>query len=634
MTRKLSVALGAIVGTLALVPSAQALTATPVWQCRGSAVYSSVAGQNRVEPIVANGNINTANGGNPDRAQCVDSETGAGNTPTQLGISPNFLGAVTGKALTTITPELGFAIAQKPTAEGRVEDLTLLIGAGDPTLGIGAANSTATATCTPGSLVPTFSGDSRVADLTLGGAPLPLDQLVIQLSALLAPLGALVEIKADERIQTADSLTIRALHVKILRAGTPLLDLVVGEAKVGGNGPVCDPAKQGGGSGNVCPPGSELDVERTLCIIRESTSGSSLGDIIVGRPFEGPSGGTVVPIDVARKRFPTAPCLKGTGAPRYAIVGTNSATGSPARTSLTGSSRSAATTTSAAAAATTAWRAAPVATSCRAASATTRRTARTATTHSTAPAATTASMAAPVATRSTPAYGADRTFGGAGNDAINIATQGPRATANCGSGSDKVRFNQKERARHPRLRDQVHDPRPLDANRRCAGGAVYSPAREPPRADQDVGRRGRRIPRGGADGRLRDERPRRLPAPHAAVVRRPRRRAVVVDVREVPEGAQPRTRPARHAAGRGGHRVLRAARCHAEGRRDDSPRHRPRGRARARAVLALCGRRRRRAGRRRPRDGAQAGAQARRAAVHRALARDVGSPQARRHVSR
>ena len=140
-----------------------------MWECRGSAIFASVSGNNRVEPIVANGNINTANGVSPDRAQCADSETGAGNTPTQLGISTDFLGAVTGKASTAINPDLGQAIDQKIAAEGRVEDLTLLLGASGPTIGVGAANATAAAGCVPGNTAPQFSGDSRVADLTLGG---------------------------------------------------------------------------------------------------------------------------------------------------------------------------------------------------------------------------------------------------------------------------------------------------------------------------------------------------------------------------------------------------------------------------------------------------------------------------------
>ena len=39
---------------------------------------------------------------------------------------------------------------------------------------------------------------------------------------------------------------------------------------------------------------------------------------------------------------------------------------------------------------------------------------------------------------------------------------------------------------------------------------------------------------------VRDDRPRRLAAPDAALVRRPRRRGLVLDLREVPEGPQPR----------------------------------------------------------------------------------------------
>ena len=448
MTRKLSVALAAAVGTLALVPSAQAFTTTPVWQCRGSAVYSSVSGQNRVEPIVANGNINTANGGNPDRAQCVNSETGAGNTATQLGISPDFLGAVTGKALTTITPELGRAIDQKPTAEGRVEDLTLLIGAGGPTLGVGAANSVARATCTAGSLTPTFSGESRVADLTLGGTVLPLDQLVTALSTALAPLGALIEIKADERIQTADSLTIRALHVKIIRGnGTPLLDLVVGEAKVGANGPVCDPSKQNdtGSLPGVCAPGSTYDPPRNVCVIPAGTGGSSIGEIIIGRPFQGPSGGTVIPIDVARRRFGRSACLSGSGAPKYAIVGTNrndriTGTNGPDRMLGRGGN--------------------DAISGGRGNDCLEGGTGRDVLSGSLGNDAVYGQAGNDALNgaggndrlsggngRDTinAGYGADRTFGGAGNDAINIATQGPRATANCGSGRDKVRFNAKEK---------------------------------------------------------------------------------------------------------------------------------------------------------------------------------------------
>jgi Ca2+-binding RTX toxin-like protein len=330
MNRKLLVVLAASAGALlSAVPSASAFTTQPVWQCRGSATYTSVSGQNRVEPIVANGNINTADGADPDRAQCVDSETGAGNTATQLGISPNVVGAITGKASTSIDPDFGKAIDQTASAQGRVEDLTLLVAQGGPTIGIGAANSFASGKCASGNLNPVFDGRSDVADVTLGGQMIPLDQLADQLTKVLNPLiGALVEIKVDERISTPTSLTINAIHIKVIRGTTPLADIVVGQAKVAAAGPVCDPTKQndGGNNGNgICPTGSVLDAVNNVCVIKGSTSGSSLGDVVVGRPFQGPSGGTVVPIDIARKKYGNSPCLGFAGNPKFAIVGTNKA---------------------------------------------------------------------------------------------------------------------------------------------------------------------------------------------------------------------------------------------------------------------------------------------------------------------
>jgi Ca2+-binding RTX toxin-like protein len=440
--------------TLAAVPAASAATSAPVWQCRGSAVWASVAGQKRVEPIVANGNINTANGANPDNAQCADSETGAGNTATQLGISPDFLGAVTGKAKTSIVPPLGPAIGQKPTAEGRVEDLKLLVGAHGPTLGVGAANSTATATCVAGSTTPVFSGDSRVADLTLGGTAIPLDRLLTELTKVLNPiLGALVEIKVDERIQTADSLTIRALHIKVLRdAGpAPLVDLVIGEAKVAANGAVCDPTKQNEGSGNpigqVCPPGSTLIVDRNLCIIPAGSGGSKLGEIIVGVPYAGPSGGQVVPIDVARKRYGNSPCLAFGGRPLFAIVGTNGAdriTGTNIADRIIGlggndkldggrgndciEGRTGGDNISGALG-------------------NDKLYGSSGNDHLNGGPGSDYMSAGAGNDTINAAFGRDRALGGSGRDFINVATAGPAASVSCGTGSDVARINNNERRR-------------------------------------------------------------------------------------------------------------------------------------------------------------------------------------------
>ena len=452
MTRRLLVVLATAAGMLIAAPAASAYTTLPVWQCRGSATFASVAGNNRVEPIVANGNINTANGASPDRAQCVDSETGAGNTATQLGISPDFLGAVTGKASTSIEPDLGRAIDQKVLAEGRVEDLSLLLGAGGPALGIGAANSAVAGSCVAGSLTPKLVGESRVADITLGGTPIPLDRLVDELTKVLNPLlGAVVEIKVDERISDSDSLTVNAIHIKILRGNTSLVDLVVGQAKVGAAGPVCDPEKQNDGSGTplgqVCPPGSQIVVERNLCVIPAGTSGSSLGEIVVGKPFQGPSGGRVIPVDVARKRYGNSPCLSGNGAPKFAIVGTNG------RDNITGTNiadriiglggndrldggrgndciegRTGGDNISGALG-------------------NDKLYGSSGKDHLNGGPGTDYMNAGGGDDTINAAFGRDRAIGGGGRDFINIATAGPAASADCGSGNDVARINNNEKGR-------------------------------------------------------------------------------------------------------------------------------------------------------------------------------------------
>ena len=447
MTRKLLVALAAVTGALCIVPSAQALTANPVWKCRASPTYASVNGQNRVEPIVANGNINTANGGNPDHAQCVNSETGAGNTATQIGIPQDVIGATTAQAKTEIVPELGKAIAQKPAAGAKVENLQVQIPAGSPSLlGVKAATSSATGTCVSGSKTPKLDGTSQVADLTVLGAPIPLDGLLGALTNALQPLGFLVDIKINEKVATGDSLTVRALHVKVIRGdtGVPVADIVVAESKVGYSGLVCDPDAQGDGK-SPCPPGSEYDPDQNVCIIRASTSGSSLGDIIVGAPFAGPSGGTVVALDVARRLFGRTPCLGGSGNPKFAIVGTNKAdriTGTNVADRIIGlggndkldggrgndciEGRKGGDTMSGGLG-------------------NDRIYGSSGKDHLVGGSGTDYLSAGSGNDTINAGFGADRVFGGSGIDFINVATAGPAATVDCGSGRDKVRVNRNEK---------------------------------------------------------------------------------------------------------------------------------------------------------------------------------------------
>ncbi|MGI9100619.1 MAG: hypothetical protein ACR2H2_19375 [Solirubrobacteraceae bacterium] len=451
MSRKLLGALSAVVGTLVLAPSAGAFTTPPVWKCRASPVYASINDGNRVEPIVANGQINTANGASSENAQCVSAEAGLGNTATQIGISQDFIAARTAGAVTTITPEVGRAIDQKVTSEAKVENLTIqLPQGGKVTIGVNVASSRATGTCVKGSKTPKLDATSQVAGLTLNGEPIDLDPLVKALDDLLQPLNPIIDIIPNEEIRTADSITRRALHIKILTAssGTSLVDAVLAESKVGGNGPICDESKQNDGSSipKACPKGSTYVVDRNLCIIPAS-SGSKFGEIIVGPPFAGPSGGIVIPLDLARRRYGRTPCLSGNGRPLFAIVGTNRAdriTGTNVADRIIGLGGN------------------DKLDGGRGNDCIEGRTGgdnmsgglgndkiygSIGNDHLNGGPGTDYLSAGAGNDTVNAAFGRDRVLGGPGRDFINIATAGPPASADCGPGNDVARINRNERKR-------------------------------------------------------------------------------------------------------------------------------------------------------------------------------------------
>jgi hemolysin type calcium-binding protein len=460
----------AILVSLSSAGSASAFTSPPFWKCRASAVWTSVADNNRVEPVLANGNPNTKGGVDPDHAQCVKAEAGANNLATPLGIPQSSVAAQSASAITDIDPEFGLALDQKVTSTAKVENLAIG-GLGSPAIGVGAALSEAKGSCAAGSLTPVLTGTSKVTNITLGGQSASLDQLLDQLSKGLAPLGMIADLKVNEQVKgttkDAESLIVRAVHLKVFRTaapgGTPVVDLIVAETKVSVNGAACDPDKQF--PFRVCPKGAVFEVTTSYCVIRETrdSNGKVITErIVVGRAFEGPSGGTVIPLTEARKKY-NSPCLKGSG-PQYAVIGTNKrdritgtnradrmlglggndsldggrgndcidgGTGSDRETGGIGNDRvygmSGKDTLTGnlgkdriiGAGGEDHLNGGPGADFLDGGAG-----------HDTIAAG----------------YGADRVFGGAGPDFVNIAQQGPRATANCGSGRDKIRLNKKERA--------------------------------------------------------------------------------------------------------------------------------------------------------------------------------------------
>lgn len=434
-------------GILLFAPAAEALTKAPVWKCRATSNWVSVNGGPRVEATVANGLPGRLDRPGTENAQCANAETGAGNLLQPLGIPGQSLAASTASAITNISPELGRAIDQRVGAIGQVEGLTL----GD-LLALGVATATATGTCTPGSIVPVLSGTSNGATL-LGGN---LDGLLSALAALLSGVLGPDTVTVNEQVRNGNSLTQRALHIKLLGAGgTPVLEIVLGEAKVGFDGPVCDPDQQGDFPPvRPCPVGSEYIPSRNLCIIRQTSNETRFGvcvtkygEIIVGPPFAGPSGGIVLPIDCARRELGDKVCLRGNADPKFAIIGTNRAD------RITGTNRAdrilslGGKDNVGGGRGNDCMQGGTAGDSLSGGLGRDRVYGESGGDHLNGGPATDLLSAGTGHDTINAAFGRDRALGGSGRDFINIATAGPPASANCGSGRDKVRFNLNERNR-------------------------------------------------------------------------------------------------------------------------------------------------------------------------------------------
>jgi Ca2+-binding RTX toxin-like protein len=306
--------IGAIVG-LGFATSAQAATAT--WSCGASAAIATIAGQEPVNPVTAS------------RTPCGDQFVGLPKATDALGLAPA-INAKTAYAITSAKPAGGRPIDQTVAAASGVEGLSITSG-GTTAIGVDAAESEVTASCKDGN--PVFNGSSKIARVTLGGQVINLDDGLIQLTnALSQALGALVDIKLNEQVKDANGFIQRAAHIKVLKtAGSaPLADIIIAEARVSSSS-ACDPNADGNktpGTGTVagasstklCPTGSQLDTASGFCVISAANSGG-MGVVVIGRPYSGPSGGTVMSLAVARKLYKSV-CLTGPGE-KYAIVGTN-----------------------------------------------------------------------------------------------------------------------------------------------------------------------------------------------------------------------------------------------------------------------------------------------------------------------
>ena len=261
--------------------------------CRASAARVTVpAVELTVEPVRANAN------GTPCTSQSAST------------VAPTTVGPLSADAVGAFTDGSGAAFASAAHA-------TVVLG--PLTVGVTAVEASATAPCGTAPV-----GTSRVVGLSINGETivLPPDDEPVDI-----PLGPLGSVSLNKETVENGVLTRRAVEIV-----TPLGTVVLAEAIA--KAATCP--KDGGGTGvrgvpPVCPDGSTYDPERNVCIVRDSDGGNGSnntgggggngnGDVPAGRPFEGPSGGTVLTISDARAKYKSV-CLKGAG-PAFAIVGT------------------------------------------------------------------------------------------------------------------------------------------------------------------------------------------------------------------------------------------------------------------------------------------------------------------------
>lgn len=297
-SRRLAILALSLLCGLAFASSASAaLTQTP-FGCRASVVRATLGNNSAtVEPYVAN----------KAETPCKTDGNGVGiaSVPnTNPAAQPLLLAGPAGAFTYNAFDPTG-KTAPGAAAVASVQGVTIPSSSGIIHI-VGPVQASASYACVNNRLVANAQSNLNVITVNGVNMPVPAGQpITIQ-------LGGGAYIAVNQKTETSNSLTEIILRVHLPN----IADIVVGEAQVTQS--KVDPCA--GTSGQppvleICPKGSTLDVVKQRCVIKACG-----GTIIVSRPFQGPSGGTVVALCVARKRY-KSPCLTGPG-PKYVLVAT------------------------------------------------------------------------------------------------------------------------------------------------------------------------------------------------------------------------------------------------------------------------------------------------------------------------
>jgi RTX calcium-binding nonapeptide repeat (4 copies) len=293
--RRKAVAMAMGLGTLLYASPAIAATAngTTPFGCRASVSRVTANNSTLLEPVVAN----------QPTTPCATVSRGV----TSVDLTQNDSGDVTGGPAGAFTDSaFSPSGATAPGASALAQVSALVIPTSDGGVQVAkSAEATASYACINGTLTP--SATTTLNAITINGQ-----------TTSIAPgteetyqLGGGSYVVVNEKIQTATALTERLLDVHDASG----VDVVSGEAEVTvtSSDPCAGTNNEPPPNTNACPAGSTLNAAAMVCEI--VLPGQV---IVVGPPFKGPTGGKVVAVSVARKKY-KSPCLNGSG-PKYALL--------------------------------------------------------------------------------------------------------------------------------------------------------------------------------------------------------------------------------------------------------------------------------------------------------------------------
>lgn len=283
------------VGTAMLAAAGSASAATSPFGCRASATRVTLGSGSPLEPIVANSPTDP----------CRDASAGV-STVTVPSSGANNVTAGPAGAFTFETGSAQGVTSPGAAAVASVQGLAIPTSSGIISFA-GPVQANASYECVNGQVVGSAQSTLDLVNVNGSRTMLPAPG-----ASMTIPLGGGGYIAVNEKLTTSSSLTERVLDIHL----SDSTNIVVGEAQVTQNGSKPCAGTQGvPPSLEICPPGSTLNVVAQFCEI--VLPGQT---IIVSRPFKGPSGGTVVPLSVARRKH-NSPCLSGPG-PRFALIAT------------------------------------------------------------------------------------------------------------------------------------------------------------------------------------------------------------------------------------------------------------------------------------------------------------------------